>query len=199
MQRYGPPPSYPGLQIPGLTAPIPEGAAYGYHAGGWGKPPVDESGNPLYGNAFGTAQEASVAAVPEEMRAPWGALEEDDFSDDSESEEQLSGEEFLGGDSDLDAEDAYDGGAPSDIEGAGAPAATMDLRKAEPGPQGPLYKVLDMRKTTIGTSAAMGSEHGYVIPPAASVGGVEGDQDTAGEPPPRPGRPAAKQHAPFKF
>ena len=73
MQRYGPPPSYPGLQIPGLTAPIPEGAAYGYHAGGWGKPPVDDSGNPLYGNAFGTAQEASVAAVPEEMRAPWGA------------------------------------------------------------------------------------------------------------------------------
>jgi len=24
MQRYGPPPSYPTLKIPGLTAPIPE-------------------------------------------------------------------------------------------------------------------------------------------------------------------------------
>jgi len=25
MQRYGPPPSYPNLKIPGLNAPIPEG------------------------------------------------------------------------------------------------------------------------------------------------------------------------------
>ena len=42
MQRYGPPPSYPKLKIPGLNAPIPPGASYGYHPGGWGKPPVDE-------------------------------------------------------------------------------------------------------------------------------------------------------------
>ncbi|KAG5234913.1 proline-rich spliceosome-associated (PSP) family protein [Salix suchowensis] len=42
MQRYGPPPSYPQLKIPGLNAPIPPGASFGYHAGGWGKPPVDE-------------------------------------------------------------------------------------------------------------------------------------------------------------
>ena len=51
MQRYGPPPSYPTLRIPGLNAPIPPGAAYGFHAGGWGKPPVDEYGRPIYGNA----------------------------------------------------------------------------------------------------------------------------------------------------
>ena len=25
MQRYGPPPSYPNLKIPGLNAPIPDG------------------------------------------------------------------------------------------------------------------------------------------------------------------------------
>ena len=41
-QRYGPPPSYPHLKIPGLNAPIPRGASFGYHPGGWGKPPVDE-------------------------------------------------------------------------------------------------------------------------------------------------------------
>ncbi|KAK8936919.1 hypothetical protein KSP39_PZI012828 [Platanthera zijinensis] len=41
-QRYGPPPSYPQLKIPGLNAPIPPGASFGYHPGGWGKPPVDE-------------------------------------------------------------------------------------------------------------------------------------------------------------
>lgn len=45
LQRYGPPPSYPHLKIPGLNAPIPEGASFGYHAGGWGKPPVDEVHN----------------------------------------------------------------------------------------------------------------------------------------------------------
>lgn len=53
-QRYGPPPSYPNLKIPGLNAPIPEACAFGYHAGGWGKPPVDEKGKPLYGDVFGT-------------------------------------------------------------------------------------------------------------------------------------------------
>ena len=53
MQRYGPPPSYPNLKIPGLSAPIPPGAAFGYHPGGWGKPPVDEYGNPIYGDVFG--------------------------------------------------------------------------------------------------------------------------------------------------
>lgn len=52
MQRYGPPPSYPSLKIPGLNAPIPSGGQFGYHPGGWGKPPVDEGGNPIYGDVF---------------------------------------------------------------------------------------------------------------------------------------------------
>jgi splicing factor 3B subunit 2 len=51
--RYGPPPSYPHLKIPGLNAPIPDSCSFGYHAGGWGKPPVDEFGRPLYGDVFG--------------------------------------------------------------------------------------------------------------------------------------------------
>ena len=55
MQRYGPPPSYPALKVAGLNGPIPEGCAFGYHAGGWGKPPVDEYGKPLYGDVFGAA------------------------------------------------------------------------------------------------------------------------------------------------
>ena len=29
MQLYGPPPSYPGMKIPGLNAPIPSGAQWG--------------------------------------------------------------------------------------------------------------------------------------------------------------------------
>ena len=58
MQRYGPPPSYPNASIPGLNAPLPTGASYGYHVGGWGKPPVDQFGRPLYGgDPFGTPAE----------------------------------------------------------------------------------------------------------------------------------------------
>jgi splicing factor 3B subunit 2 len=53
MQRYGPPPSYPQLKIPGLNAPIPPGAQWGFHPGGWGKPPTDENNQPLYGDVFG--------------------------------------------------------------------------------------------------------------------------------------------------
>ena len=49
MQRYGPRPSYPSIKIPGLDAPIPDGAEFRYHPGGWGKPPVDHQGQPLYG------------------------------------------------------------------------------------------------------------------------------------------------------
>ena len=60
MQRYGLPPSYPNLRIPGLNAPLPPGATYGYHPGGWGKPPVDEYGRPLYGDVFGTAVDDSL-------------------------------------------------------------------------------------------------------------------------------------------
>lgn len=45
MQRYGPPPGYPQLKIPGVNAPIPEGAQWGYQPGGWGKAPVNEVGS----------------------------------------------------------------------------------------------------------------------------------------------------------
>ena len=41
MQRYGAPPSYPNLKIPGLNAPLPEGASWGFQPGGWGKEPTD--------------------------------------------------------------------------------------------------------------------------------------------------------------
>ncbi|KAF9505862.1 hypothetical protein BS47DRAFT_1385805 [Hydnum rufescens UP504] len=59
MQRFGPPPSYPTLRIPGLNAPIPEGAQWGFHPGGWGKPPLDEYNRPLYGDVFGVLPKVS--------------------------------------------------------------------------------------------------------------------------------------------
>lgn len=78
MQRYGPPPAYPTMKIPGLNAPIPPGASYGYQPGGWGRPPVDERGLPLYGDAFGTAEADSDEGID---KAHWGDM----VSEESES------------------------------------------------------------------------------------------------------------------
>jgi len=57
MQRYGPPTSYSHLKIPRLNAPIFAGASYGYHPGGWGKPPDDEYGSLLDDDIFGVLQQ----------------------------------------------------------------------------------------------------------------------------------------------
>ncbi|KAG3109793.1 Splicing factor 3B subunit 2 [Phytophthora idaei] len=87
VQRYGPPPAYPNLKIPGLNAPIPEDASFGYHPGGWGKPPVDENGVPLYGDVFGKAPESENQGEGFN-RERWGELEEQE-----EEEEEGEGEE----------------------------------------------------------------------------------------------------------
>jgi len=39
-------------------------AQWGYQPGGWGEAPVDEFGQPLYGDVFGT----EYTAVPEEVK-----------------------------------------------------------------------------------------------------------------------------------
>lgn len=84
MQRYGPPPSYPNLKIPGLNAPIPPGAEYGYHPGGWGKPPVDEFGQPLYGDF--RADNTPVQPFQEDT-VLWGEVEDLEEEDDDDDEQ----------------------------------------------------------------------------------------------------------------
>ena len=98
-QRYGPPPSYPNLKIPGLNCPIPValGARFGYHSGGWGKPPVDEYGRPIYGDVFGT--EVAIDEGEEVIdRTHWGEFQPDDGfanggDEGSDSEEEEEEEE----------------------------------------------------------------------------------------------------------
>lgn len=92
MQRYGPPPAYPKLKIPGLNAPIPTGSSFGYHPGGWGKPPVDEFGRPLYGDVFAkaTIEEEPVYDVTI-SKEKWGAI--DVLQAESEEEEEVEDNE----------------------------------------------------------------------------------------------------------
>ncbi|GAA5929748.1 U2 snRNP complex subunit CUS1 [Sporobolomyces koalae] len=102
MQRYGPPPSYPNLRIPGLNAPIPEGAAWGFHPGGWGKPPLDEYGRPLYGDIYGVDADADGLQAGEPIeKEPWGELEpevEESEEEEEDSDSESEGEEPVIGD-----------------------------------------------------------------------------------------------------
>ncbi len=85
MQRYGMPPSYPQLRIPGVNSPIPKGASWGFHTGGYGKPPVDLHGRALYGDVFGLEEQNKV--VPKNWIPPtfnWGGLIDDTKEDDME-------------------------------------------------------------------------------------------------------------------
>lgn len=88
-QRYGPPPSYPNLRIPGLNSPIPPGCQYGNHAEGWGRPPVDEQGRPLYGDVFGVyvEEKATKKLNPEEEKL-WGEIPENAVEEEDEEEER---------------------------------------------------------------------------------------------------------------
>lgn len=171
MQRYGPPPSYTSLRIPGLNAPLPPGASYGYQLGGWGKPPVDEYGRPLYGDVFGTAG-TTQGEVEEEVDKVyrWGAYEYEDDEEEEEPEEEEEEEEEQGnGDHDysgLETPSSVDNN--SLIAGLETPD-TIDLRKRT-GIETPdtqvnreLYHVIQERKAN--TAGQMfGSDRGYVVP-----------------------------------
>jgi splicing factor 3B subunit 2 len=165
MQRYGPPPSYPHLKIPGLNAPLPTGASYGYHPGGWGKPPVDEYSRPLYGDVFGTA----APAPPPEITAPverahWGELEEEPEQEEEEEEE----EEEVPAEAPADGTETPAGDGISSVPSGLETPDTIDLRKArketeEDNTPKQLFTVLEQTATKVG-SAAYGSSHKYVIP-----------------------------------
>lgn len=100
MQRYGPPPSYPYLKIPGVTAPIPQGCKWGMAEGEWGRAPVDEYGRPLWGgDLFG--QGYSEQAEAEVDKKLWGLLEEEE----EEPEQEQPKEEEMEAVEEADTED----------------------------------------------------------------------------------------------
>lgn len=183
MQRYGPPPSYPNLKIPGLNAPIPDGASYGYHPGGWGKPPVDEFGRPLYGDVFGTADpEPEEADQTDLSTEAWGQMEaeisdeeeeEDEGEDGDDANASVAGGESIS-DSDIAAGISSVGSVPSGL----ATPDSLHLRKmtadgvmTPSGTETPdsvadtrqLYQVLEQREAKVG-NAAFGSSHTYQVP-----------------------------------
>lgn len=181
-QRFGPPPSYPALKIPGLNAPPPPGAQWGFHPGGYGKPPVDEQNRPLFGgDVFGVAQPAQDApsGAPVE-KTLWGELqppeeeeEEEEEEDEDEEEDEEGKEEDVSGGLETPSGTFTPSGmasaVPTEYGGTQSVAGEFTLRKEKRGteteePSGPpraAYQVL--REQAAPTSGFFGSERTYDI------------------------------------
>ncbi len=169
MQRFGPPPSYPHLQIPGLNAPIPEGAQWGFHPGGWGRPPVDEYGNPLYGNVLGNAGDGVDEDLVDKVeKEHWGQLEPEESDPEEEEEEEEEEEQQQ-----QQGQEDIDGSGMQSVSSVGAGLETpsfIELRKdarlessasSSSEPPRSLYQVLPERAASGSAGQFMASERTY--------------------------------------
>jgi splicing factor 3B subunit 2 len=136
MQRYGPPPSYPSLKVPGVNAPPPPGASWGFGPGQWGKPPVDEATNrPLYGgDIFGVLHQPATTQQGEPVEKDlWGELQapeeesedEDEDADDDEDDSDDGGAQTSAG---LETPSGLTSAVPTEIGGTET-VSEFDLRK----------------------------------------------------------------------
>lgn len=180
MQRYGPPPSYPNLVIPGLNAPIPAGSSFGFQSGGWGKPPVDVNGCPLYGDVFGEGisfikRDSRFDLSQEEKKRMWGEPYKSMFDDEEEEEsryvqgsrksdeieaiENASVEVSRLGKDEAEEDANVAGGVSSVATGLETPADGIELRKGiKPGV---LYEVLEQERVSVGQDEILGSSYKY--------------------------------------
>ncbi|KZF20666.1 splicing factor 3B subunit 2 [Xylona heveae TC161] len=166
-QRFGPPPSYPALKIPGLNAPPPPGGQWGFHPGGYGKPPVDEYNRPLYGgDIFGVLQPQQNTQLGEPVeKTLWGELQEpEEESEEEEEESEEEEEEEEGHEEDIGAGLQ----TPSGLETPGG------LASAVPSEYGVAESVggdFDLRKQRRGTETeeSTGPRTAYQILPEHSI------------------------------
>ena len=180
-QRFGPPPSYPTIKIPGLNAPPPPGGSWGFHPGGWGKPPVDEFNRPLYGgDVFGvTAPNGAPAQATREQqqippqqshhtgepvqRSLWGELQpREEESEEEESEEESDEEE-----DEVDKDIPGGLATPSGLETPGGYASTVNPDGVETSIAGEM----DLRKQRRGydTEESSAPRSAYTVLPERQV------------------------------
>jgi splicing factor 3B subunit 2 len=176
MQRVGPSPSYPNMRIPGVNAPIPPGASWGYQPGQWGKPPVDEAGKSMFGgDVYGTAvmdeqQHPTHVGEPVE-RGIWGALRaegesEDEESDEEEEEDEDDDEETEEDPSGIQTSMTTASAMPSEIGGAESIGGEFQLRKQRKGieteePGAPRSAFTVLPEKNISATGFFGGEHAY--------------------------------------
>lgn len=173
-QRVGPPPSYPLLKIPGLNAPLPAGASWGFGPGQWGKPPVDEYNRPIYGgDIFGVtagnpgAQAQMQAAQPQAEpvdRTLWGELKPPEESE----EEEESDEEEEDEDEDEDADVPGGLQTPGGLETPGGLNSSVPTEYGGPGGvESSMAGEFDLRKQRRGyeTEESAGPRSAYQVVP----------------------------------
>ncbi|KAL8271793.1 hypothetical protein Esti_004302 [Eimeria stiedai] len=174
MQRYGPPPSYPRLRVPGLNAPIPAGASYGYQPGGWGRPPVDESGKLLFQapdeDAAEEEEQNAAGQGTNQAAEMWGELPPDAEVQEEEEEEE--------GEHGATAETPFAGGVSTvggSTLGLDSPA-TLELQQrrgassvASSGPKA--YTILTPQDASVQQGQLFGVKHTYHIPSGVLGGG----------------------------
>ncbi|KAJ4505873.1 hypothetical protein HRR83_008139 [Exophiala dermatitidis] len=174
MQRYGPPPSYPALKVPGVNAPPPPGASWGFAPGQWGKPPVDEATNrPLYGgDIFGVLQPQQNTQQGEPVEKElWGELqeqeeeeEEEDDEDEEEEEDEEEGGAGIETSTGLETPSGMTSAVPTEIGGTET-VSEFDLRKRrgteteESSHPRSAYQVIPERQTRV--EGFFGGDHVY--------------------------------------
>ncbi|KAJ5603553.1 hypothetical protein N7537_006509 [Penicillium hordei] len=193
-QRYGPPSSYPALKVPGLNAPPPPGASWGYHPGGYGKPPVDEHNRPLFGgDIFGILQPQQHAQQGEPIEKDlWGELHESEESEEeSEAEEEDEDEEESDEDgvgasahspSGMETPSGIDSAVPSEFVGAENVSGEFDVRKHHRGPDTEdsvhprsAYQVIPERQTNV--EGFFGGDRAYDLSVSTGKPPVLGTED----------------------
>ncbi|KAL6705380.1 hypothetical protein ACN47E_007029 [Coniothyrium glycines] len=176
MQRFGPSPSYPSMRIPGVNAPIPPGASWGFQPGQWGKPPTDDAGKPLFGgDLYGTSileeqQQTTHTGEPVE-RGIWGALRAEGESEDEESDEEEDEDEDEDEEGDEDASGIQTSmtsasAMPSEIGGTESIGGEFTLRKQRKGieteePGAPRSAFTVLPEKNISATGFFGGEHAY--------------------------------------
>jgi splicing factor 3B subunit 2 len=185
MQRYGPPPSYPSLKVPGVNAPLPSGCRYGTREGEWGRAPVNEFGQPMWGGDL-FSQVAEDNDEPEVVdKTRWGELEKEE--EEPEEEEEEVKDEAVSDDDEPGAErktKAPSGDSKSGIESVSTvdgleTPQSIQLRKRQDGTgtetpdtlrrtaveTGQFYTILEQKEAHVDQNTLFGSAHTYVVPP----------------------------------
>ena len=226
MQRFGPPPAYPSLKIPGVNAPIPESI----HIDN-GKYIQDERGFTVYADCHGLNQikpndgskAYNIYEQRREKRQLWGELkeeseEEEEYSDEpGEQMEEDQDRESVGEYIESDGAEEIPQGMKSGIDSIinKAQFEGVDIRKKELQKKTdqylnregaditeeteeikPLYKVLKEVETETGDNEIMGTGHTYDYPDKKQAKN-EATEDEVKEPEPK--KPKKKEKIKYKF
>lgn len=153
-------------------------AQWGFHPGGWGKPPVDEYNRPIYGDVFGVAAPVESELAIAADRELWGELEpEEEDEEEDESEEEEEAEELFPSHPPADGLETPSGtqSIVSTVPGGLETPEFLDIRKDRElgtesvessvagGPTAPkqLYQVIEERAVDV--RGFMGSAIGYDV------------------------------------